>query len=354
MFLERALELVSRNALAALVVSESWLFNSAYEAMRRQVAREARLRVTACIDKAAFGVRLNTAASVMERDGDRGDSIFFRVDAELIQTDQLSALPPRDQPVYRVDLDSLGQVPGGAFVFDMPGPLLALYKAHPTVGDVIDVKQGLATADNGRFVRFWWETSRGSIAFDCVDRAQAKQIRARWFPYNKGGTPIPWWGNQDHVVNWEDDGFEIRSFGTEDGGKPRSAVRNPDFYFKSAISWSNIGSGGARFRLVPHGFIFDVAGMSAFPPNATQQLALLGYLNCTLVRKGLDVIAPTLNYQVGDVQRLPLLTSRQTNGECVARLVELTREAWKEHETAHGFDGDIWVVPPSGSLEDRN
>lgn len=336
MFVERSLGLVIDSGVASLVVSESWLFNATFEEMRASIVRRARPLCTACIDKLAFGVRVNTAASVFQRGGMGTKSQFFRVSREVISSGDVKRLPPAGETVYVVEIDSFSQVPSGAFIFDMPAPLLALYRNAPTVGDAVDVKQGLATADNGRFVRYWWEVSRSHIAFAQETSNSAASSGKRWFPYNKGGTPIAWWGNQDHIVNWENDGREIRAFGTEDGGRPRSAVRNPSFYFKPAVTWSNIGSGGARFRLIPPGFVFDVAGMSAFTESETARLNLLGYLNSTMLRRALDVLAPTLNYQVGDVARLPYLEGGDDH-ERVAELVRLTRAAWADSETAHEF-----------------
>ncbi len=336
MFIVRSLELVQNGGLATLVVSESWLFNTTYEGMRRDIVRRSRPLVTACIDKSAFGVRLNTAASVLERGAGYVSSQFFRVSQEVISAGPVMTLPPTGENIYSVEIDSFAQVPGGAFIFDMPSSLLALYEKTPTVGNVMDVKQGLATADNGRFVRLWWEVSRDRTSRGCADRSDASRTGRRWFPYNKGGTPVPWWGNQDFVVNWERDGGEVRGFGTEGGGRPRSAVRNPDFYFRSSVTWSNIGSAGARFRFIPAGFVFDVAGMSAFTSSAEEQLSLLGYLNSALVRAGLNVLAPTLNYQVGDVARLPLVTGNDDNDR-VAALIELSRAVWADSETAHEF-----------------
>ncbi|MDC5696823.1 BREX-1 system adenine-specific DNA-methyltransferase PglX [Intrasporangium calvum] len=336
MFISRSLDLVAHQGLAALVVSESWLFNTTYEEMRRDLVLRARPVVTACIDKSAFGVRLNTAASVFER-GARLDKLsFFRVTQGDLITGALGMLPPEGAVVHEVDVHHFDKVPGGAFIFDMPAPLLALYDKTSTIGEVFEVKQGLATADNGQFVRLWWEVGHERLAFGCANRIEASQSGKRWFPYNKGGTPVPWWGNQDYVVNWENDGKAIRYFGTDGGGRPRSAVRNPDFYFRSSVTWSNIGSGGARFRFTPAGFIFDVAGMSAFAPTPETQLGLLGYLNSTVVRAGLDVLAPTLNYQVGDVARLPVVSGDGDN-ERVDRLVALSRVTWAESETAHEF-----------------
>ncbi len=349
MFVERSLGLVPRGGLAALVVSESWMFNSTFKDMRVDIVRRAHPVVTACIDKSAFGVRLNTAASVLVRGHNSGKSQFFRVPQEVIAAGPVSALPPSGETVYTVDIDSFNRVPGGAFIFDMPAPLLALYGTAPTIGDALDARVGLQTGDNNRFVRFWWEVSRERIAYGRASRSEASQSGCRWFPYNKGGTPVPWWGNQDYVVNWESDGKEIRAFGTEKGGRVRSVIRNTDYYFQSSVSWSNIGSSGAWFRLIPEGFIFDVAGMSAFASTDQHRLNLLGYLNSSLVRQGLDVLAPTLNYQVGDVARLPLLEGGEDHGR-VAELVRLSRNAWTESETVHEF-GSMPFERGKGSLK---
>ncbi|MEW1975434.1 BREX-1 system adenine-specific DNA-methyltransferase PglX [Microbacterium profundi] len=349
MFLDRSVELALQGGLAALVVSESWLFNASYEDLREEIVRRAPPFLTACIDKSAFGVRLNTAATVLKRGTSREVAQFFRVAKEHIAAAPIAGLPPLGEKVVAVRIDSFADVPGGAFTFDMPAPLLALYKTSPTVGSKLDAKQGLATADNGRFVRFWWEVSGDRVTRDSLDRTSALDAGGRWFPYNKGGTPTPWWGNQDHVVNWESDGREVRAFGTESGGRPRSAVRNPDFYFKPSVTWSNIGSGGARFRAIPAGFVFDVAGMSVFARSSDEQLGLLGYLNSTFVRNGLDVLAPTLNYQVGDVARLPLVLGQGDN-ERVSELVQLSRSMWGENETAHAFQVHVAANGSKGRL----
>lgn len=348
MFIDRAIVGVKPGGFAALVVSESWLFTTTFAAFREEVTRRTVPLVTACIDKTAFGVRLNTAATVFRKSGCPGMSQFFRVSRELLNTGPIAALPA-DETVYSVRVADFAVVPGGAFIFDMPPALLALYGASLTVGQSVDVKQGLATADNNRFVRHWWEVSRGRIGYGYGSRSEASMSGRKWFPYNKGGTPVPWWGNQDYVVNWELDGREIRAFGTEDGGRARSRAQNTDYYFRSSVTWSNIGAGGASFRLIPEGFVFDIAGMSAFPTSEHERLSLLGYLNMSVLRRGLDVFAPTLNYQVGDVARLPMLSAPETS-ERVSRLVTLTKESWIEDETAHAFSVNPLVAGKASSL----
>jgi hypothetical protein len=329
MFIDRSLDLVCFGGLTALVVSESWLFNTSYEEMRRGIVRRARLLVTACIDKSAFGVRLNTAASVLERGASDASSQFFRVTQDHLSAGPLLALPPRGGEVYAVEIDDFARVPGGAFIFDMPRQLLELYGKTEVLGQVFEARQGLATGNNNRFLRYWWEVSRAHIAYGIGSIEESQESANLWFPYNKGGSPVPWWGNQDHVIAFNTENYKALS---KLGNKLPSRKK----YFKSSVTWSNIGSAGARFRYLPPGFVFDVAGMSIFSTNDEDQLSLLGYLNSSLIRDGLDVLAPTLNYQVGDVARLPLVMGNDDNDR-VGELIDLCRAAWVDSETAHEF-----------------
>lgn len=342
MFMERALALVPANGLAALVVSESWLFNSTYAAFRKDLHHVAGPVLTACIDKTAFGVRLNTAATLFQRSRSAGHSQFFRVSQEALASGPITTLPPSGAEIFLARVQRFLDVPGGAFVFDMPPPLLALYGKSDILADVHDAKQGLATGNNNRFLRYWWEVSRSRVSYGIESREEAQRSGCLWFPYNKGGTPVPWWGNQDHVIAFDDENFQLLS---KLGNKLPSRSR----YFKPSITWSNIGSSGARFRYLPTGFVFDVSGMSLFVEDETEKLEVLGYLNSQMVRKGLDVLAPTLNYQVGDVARLPLVHGGRDH-ERVAELVELTRADWTESETAHAFQSNPLVVLEDSSL----
>ncbi|THE19332.1 BREX-1 system adenine-specific DNA-methyltransferase PglX [Kocuria rosea] len=336
MFIERALAMTSVSGIAALVVSESWLFNSRYVAFREGLPSVARPVLTVCIDKAAFGVRLNTAATVFKHSGRPGQSQFFRVSEEQLARGPITSLPPSDSEVYLAKVEDFIRVPGGAFVFDMPSPMLELYGKSDVVGDVHDARQGLATGNNNRFLRQWWEVDRRGIAYGIGSREEAQTSGCMWFPFNKGGTPVPWWGNQEHVINWNNDGEEIIGEAALKWGSASRTIKNTAYYFRPSITWSNIGFGGARFRYLPKGFVFDVSGMSLFVDDEREKLGVLGYLNSQLARRGLDVLAPTLNYQAGDVARMPLVTGVGDH-ERVLELVRLSRADWAEAEATHEF-----------------
>jgi hypothetical protein len=343
MFLERSLDLLKPGGLAALVTSESWFFNTTFEATRTLLARRSALRSAVCIDSLAFGVRLNTVASVLELDGKPGGALFTRVGADTIRAGAPRSIPVDGEPVHLLPLEIFKRIPGGVYAFDMPEQLLALYESGRILGDVIDTKQGMATTDNGRFVRFWYEVDPADVG---RDHHRGAPGNPGWVPYNKGGTPVRWWGNQEHVVRWKDDGREL----IEIGAKSIKQAR----FFETSISWSNIGKGGALFRLYPPGYVFDVAGMSAFAPDEHVRLNLLGYLNADVVREGLDVLAPTLNYQVGDVARLPVPDLRAGEDDHrVRRMIALARTNWAERETSREFATSPLLAASGETLADK-
>jgi hypothetical protein len=350
MFVERGLLLGKRNSIVGVVTSESWLFTTSFSGMRDVIFRRSWPALVAAIDRSAFGVVLNTAATILvNQPPGEAKSIFFRVPASVIAAGEVDALPPEGQAVYRHHVESFRSLPGAPLVFDYPPSLLGLYGRTKNVGELFDVKQGLATGDNDRYLRFWWEVSRGQTGRGFASRKAAAESGLRWFPYNKGGSPVAWWGNQDQVIDWAHDGRDVIAEAAAKWGSASRRIVNTEFYFRECLTWSKTGTSGARFRLLPPGFIFDINGMSIFGGNEDSLLDLLGYLNSQVARDALDVLAPTLTYQSGDVARLP----RPDGGSevhLVRELIDSARHEWKESEVAHEFARPSVLNDCSGAL----
>ncbi|AKV87169.1 hypothetical protein AKG07_13675 [Microbacterium sp. CGR1] len=337
MFVDRGLGLVKTKGIAALVTSESWIFTTSFAGMRSTVLKRARPIAVAAIDRSAFGVVLNTAATVLLSGASLGPrTTFFRISASVIAAGEVTALPPASAEVHELDVRIFNALPSAPFAFDFPAPLLRAYLTTKSVGSDFDVKQGLATGDNDRFLRYWWEVSQRDSGFDIGSRAQALASGRRWFLYNKGGSPIAWWGNQEHVIDWAKDGEAVIAEAASRWGSASRTIKNTEFYFRPCITWSKTGTNGAKFRLLPQGSIFDINGMSIFFSDEESALNLLGYLNSQAARDGLDVLAPTLTYQSGDVSRLPHITGLD-DASRVSELVAAARAEWADKETAHGF-----------------
>ena len=218
-----------------------------------------------------------------------------------------------------------------------------VFERGTLLGKLVDVKQGLATADNDRFLRRWHEVDHGKCAYDAESRDAAAQSGKKWFPYNKGGEFRRWFGNNEYLVNWEDDGKDIFAF------KPRSAVRNPDFYFQPSVTWSFVSSSYFGVRYSKPGAVFDVGGSSVFPPEQ-DHLWITGFLCSKQVFEFMKVMNPTLNFQVGNVAALPVLRksvqSRQSEIENgVTALIESARIDWDAYERSWDFQSLPEVDP---------
>ena len=197
-------------------------------------------------------------------------------------------------------------------------------------------RQGLGTTDNGRFVRFWSEISFGSIGLQCADKAAALSSQRKWFPYSKGGGFRRWFGNDLDVINWENDGKEIRDNLI---GKNPNIPRSEAHYFREGITWGLITSAHFSARFSPKGGIFDVGGSKAFP--ADQDISyFLGFLNSRLSSELLKVLNPTLNFQVGDLKRLPVKKMSEVKERISGTIEDLVRSAksdWDAYETSWDF-----------------
>lgn len=205
--------------------------------------------------------------------------------------------------IYYPNVEQLNfsKIPGAPIGYWVTPKIQEIFTSNLALSAVCSPTQGLATADNARFLRLWFEPSYSRIGIGCENAALAARSQKKWFPYNKGGSFRRWYGNQEFVVNWEEDGKEIKEY-------KGAVIRNPTFYFKSSVSWGLIASNASSFRLYPSGFIYDVAGMSLFANDTNNQLFLLGSLNTKLAFKLVRLMNPTVNMQCGDIAKTPYLT----------------------------------------------
>ena len=216
-------------------------------------------------------------------------------------SDSPTALPPN---VYRVARRRFDAIPGSPWVYWVSDSLRGLFETLPKLGDVAQPRQGLATADNGRFLRYWWEVGHRRIAFSCRTREEAQSRGKRWFPCMKGGEHCKWYGNLEYVVNWARDGEEIRNFYSSNG-RLKSRPQNLPYYFREGITWSLISSGRPSFRYMPPGWIITHKGPGIFLQARVKLLQTLGTLNSTPAQGLLTCISPNLGYEIGQVAALP-------------------------------------------------
>jgi hypothetical protein len=208
--------------------------------------------------------------------------------------DRQSQLPLN---IYRVAQRRFDAIPGSPWVYWVSDDIRELFERLPSLGEVAQPRQGLATADNFRFLRYWWEVGPGRIGFGCLNRDEARVGDKRWFPHMKGGAHRRWYGNQEHAVNWQDDGRQMCAFAP-------AVIRNPDYYFREGVTFTDLTGGDLSMRWTPPGFLFDHAGNCLFP-SVAHVWPLLAILNSKAFNH-LMHINPTIHYYIGDFNRMPV------------------------------------------------
>ena len=204
--------------------------------------------------------------------------------------------------------------------------------------------QGMATCDNKRFVRLWFEVCQNKLMFNCGSLDEAIESGKKWFPYNKGGEKRRWYGNQEFVVNWENDGEEVKQYAAYLYKSYSRTIKNISYYFRPSISWTDITAGSNAYRVYPKGFIFDVTGMSCFPKENCI-LNLLGILNTNYYTQLSRIINPSLHFQVGDFRKYPFPDIEKLEfNKIVESCIETSKLDWDSHETSWDFEANPLVA----------
>lgn len=201
--------------------------------------------------------------------------------------------------------------------------------------DVADAKQGMATSDNSRFLRFWHEVSLGQLCVDCKGAAESKLRPEKWYAYNKGGEFRRWFGNNEYVVNWKSNGEELKEFVEEINKiRPGGRIKNQEYYFLENITYSSLSSGLFSARYNPPGFLFDTKGSCIFPISADRH-GLLSMLNSNVAQEFLNILCPTLDYSSIGINAIPI---NLPDVKYLAEpLVELAKVDWDSTEMSWDF-----------------
>lgn len=227
-------------------------------------------------------------------------------------------------------------IPGSPIAYWISSKTRDAFLSEESIGTVAPPKQGLATADNERFLRLWYEVDVQKIGFGISSCDEAAASGKKFFPYNKGGSFRRWYGNRDYVVNWENDGYEIKNF-KDDKGKVRSRPQNLQYYFKPAITWSDVTSGSFSGRYAEQGFMFDIKGSSGFPDKELLPY-VLGLLNSKVAQAFIKILNPTMTTQVGDMTRIPVIKADIDEITLLSKeCIDEAKADWNSFETSWDF-----------------
>ena len=348
MFMERALMMCRPSGLMAMINMQSWMFLSHFEKIRTKLLSNATLLAVAHLGERAFdtigGAVVSTSAFVFEyshnasHKGEYLRLIDGRSEAEKAEMMRAAIADPDSNRRFRADSDDFLKIPGNPIAYWVSDRVLDLFQELQPLSSIAKPRQGLATSDNDRFLKQWHEVERGNFAILMDSLGAALSSGKRWFPCQKGGTFRKWFGNNNIVVNWENDGKELMDFAAQLYGSPTRTIKNIPFYFREGMTWSTISSSALAMRYSPVGFISETKGAVCFADSQDQLFGLLGFSNSPLVNHFLLTMSPTLDYHEGPVGKLPVLSELPISSQTSARAcVDIARADWDAYETSWDF-----------------
>lgn len=340
-FIERGFNLVEDKGYAAMVTMQSWMFLGSFEKMRAKVIDNKTIVSMAHLGPRAFdaigGEVVNVTADVIYNQHSDAEGAYVRlVDINGSEAKRLKLVEAIQNPdcgwFYRRDADTFKQIPGTPIAYWASDALLDAFANAKQLDEIGRPRQGLATGDNERFTRLWWEPGIGEVCFGSETEEEAFKSGGKWFPYNKGGSYRKWYGNNDWLIAFNRPSSEIlATLGNH--------LPSRHLYFKPMLTWSKVSSGVIAFRFRPKGSLFDVAGTSIFGEEET-----LGYLqgacNSSVIMRVASMLSPTLNFEVGQISTYPIIQNEE-QGPSVNNMVdscrELSKTDWDSFETSWDF-----------------
>ena len=324
-----------------------WMFIKSYEKLRTALLSNVKIDSLIQLEYSAFEeatVPINTFVLKNTKNDETGTYLRLSdfkggmmIQAEKVQE---AIADPGVKYLYRTNQTNFGKIPGSPIAYWASQQLIRDFETGRPLSKFVDPRQGLATADNNRFLRQWFEVAYSSIKFDARSIEESISSRKKWFPYNKGGAYRKWYGNYDYIVNWENDGYEIKNF-KDSNGKVRSRPQNTDYYFREAITWSKVTSGLFNVRYRTIGSIFDTGGNEAFSRQGADLHFFIGLLNSKIGGYALSFINPTINMLTEDIKKVPIIITNEPVRESAAILAKMNtkigKDEWDSFEVSWDF-----------------
>ena len=336
-FIERGNELALPGMFNCMVTMQSWMFLSSYEKLRKKILDTKTIETLLHMDNQVMGIAFGTAVVVLKTkkiENYKGTYNYIYY-SDIVEDTPVSFSVVGNR-YAQVSDEYYRDIPGSPIAYWISSKTRDSFLSEESIGTVAPPKQGLATADNERFLRLWHEVNIQKIGFGISSCDEAATSGKKFFPYNKGGAFRRWYGNRDYVVNWENDGYEIKNF-KDDKGKVRSRPQNLQYYFKPAITWSDVTSGSFSGRYAEQGFMFDIKGSSGFPDKELLPY-VLGLLNSKVAQAFIKILNPTMTTQVGDMTRIPVIKADVDEITLLSKeCIDEAKADWDSFETSWDF-----------------
>ena len=333
-FIEKCHNFIKPNAYQAMITMHSWMFLSSFEKLRTKLLKDNTIINMAHLGARAFeeigGEVVQTTTFIFNNAYVKNYNSTFKRLVDYNSQDSKENAYLNEGNLYHLSATNFSKIPGSPIAYWVSDEMVEAFSGK-LLSEYAVTKQGFATGNNDRFLRFWYEVSIAKSAVPPLSVELSLHSNLKWFPCNKGGSYRKWYGNNSILANWEDGGREMQSFSG-------SVIRNPQYYFRKGITWSSLGN-QLSLRYSPEGFLFESKGSMCYVNNSLELWYILAVLNSKISSEALTVLSPTLDFHEGPMSRVPIVkcSSYDSVTSISKENVTVTRDDWDSFETSWDF-----------------
>jgi len=361
-FIVRCFEISRPNAQLGFMSPFVWMFISSYEKLREFLINKKAITTLIQLEYSGFdGATVPICTYTLE------NSHFPRLKGSYIRLSDfrgsenqapktLEAIQnPECDWLFRASASDFKKIPGSPIAYWISVSVRNLFQSEKRIAKISPAKIGMRTGDNNKYLRFWHEVDFDDFMIGCTGPKEALDCGKRWFPYCKGGSFRKWYGNNEYVVNWKDNGFDIkentlRNYPQLSWDNLGWKISNEQFYFIKGITWTATSSSHFGVRCFEPGFLFDVKGSSCFPPPDKYEI-ILGLLASKMTRYILKFLNPTIEFQPRDISNIPIPEALIRSDDCrlqeiVKQLITISKDDWDSFEFSWDFSSSPLAPSP--------
>ncbi|MFC2077836.1 BREX-1 system adenine-specific DNA-methyltransferase PglX [Candidatus Bipolaricaulota bacterium] len=345
-FTLRNIHFAETNGHVGMITIPNWMFLSAFEKLRSEIFQGAPIVSLVHNGRGVWGSDFGSCSYVLQRSPiEELSGRFLRLfdkQGSVASNEELERRFHTNERFSALNAE-FKKIPGSPVAYWVSDRVRSIFENESRMGEWVDSKVGLQTSDNTRFLRRWHEVAAGSTGFRMRTSEEAQASGLRWFPCNKGGVFRRWYGNHEFVVNWQNDGREIKDYVNQRypylNGNIDYVIKDRGKFFHESVSWSDVTISVNAFRYYPTGFIYDATGHSAFAANTTDRDSLISFCNNKFCSEVASVLNPTVHFHIGYFDQLPWpakVTSNRVT-PIVQSLIAASRTDWNAYERSWDF-----------------
>ena len=333
-FIERCNRFTKKNCYTSMITMQSWMFLSSFETLRKNIIEKTEIKSLNHLGTRAFseigGEVVSTVAWISKKISPQNEGTYIRLvdynNSELKEQEFLN-----NTNYFQAKQKDFEKIPGSPIAYWVSDKIREIFEKNQKLGEIGEAKSGLQTGNNEKFLRQWFEISNKKIGYNIKNSEECKIKNYKWLPQVKGGGFRKWYGNLDYVVNYENEGQEIKNY------EGTGMIKNSQFYFLEGLTWSHTTSGSFAIRYLPQGFLFNVEAPTLYKlPN---NYYYLGLLNTKITDMLFGLLNESMHYLAGDIIKLPFIfLKKEIINFIVQQNISISKEEWDSRETSWDFE----------------